>query len=780
MEMDAEDAMVDCNLAERLVRDLETSSDIFTSRDLTAGCPYASFAAPDLGASCRASYRPQQLSMSHSLVMHEDDSCAEQSDHGRHLGVKTRCLDSSSVTSAGMGLFSIRTRQQSVATAATSVSGRCSSLFSHSTLSPISPVLSPCSSNQEGSPHGTWFEDEPESPQDEPGTSVFTARTSLSDPHQLALDLCDDDLMAASQKLAIDRVGIPGTTPTVYFPGGFHDTRSRPHTPARPLHLEKPRIVDIPPVAIGPKQTLSPKGSRCGADSASIASSPWEPTTVEILPAGRVERRRQASYASSLQEDDPHSSMALLATANGRTVIDASAPPPVIPFASKDQARHHPHARPPPSMTIDENEIFDERKASGASQARKPSLADLRHHWVNNASPETMTSPPSITPSTPGPPSPGVPLPPEVIDSLRVSVACFPETMLLTSSLSVETIRAYSRKVKHRRADLGSTYDADSVYSSSSHTGTRPPKRWNMSWLGSHTRRSNNKHHLGGQTQQQYHHSLPRGTGTTPPPPPPVSETPLKIPSLPFIWTPIQRIFPSAPAHLCDALYAHLLAYNYMTSLDHPAASIFPPPPPSSPTTTRPRTNHHQTTTGSLLQIPPKAASLLGMDMGIDDPVSTLHHQGGGGSGKHQPPRSSGGGNRVLLARASSSSWRTSYLLHEFFNPPAAAVATSTDIGGASTSSGRDGGGGGNSSSQQQEGGAAGVVVRREIRMGLGRCIGLLVAAMRMRVDSTSSSGVADEEVGLLLMGEGGGDGEVEPVLMRALCEVVRCAEEGD
>lgn len=47
-----------------------------------------------------------------------------------------------------------------------------------------------------------------------------------------------------------------------------------------------------------------------------------------------------------------------------------------------------------------------------------------------------------------------VPLPPDTMETLRVSIACFPETMLLSSSLTVETIRAYSRKVRQPSIEL--------------------------------------------------------------------------------------------------------------------------------------------------------------------------------------------------------------------------------------------------------------------------------------------------------------------------------------
>lgn len=55
----------------------------------------------------------------------------------------------------------------------------------------------------------------------------------------------------------------------------------------------------------------------------------------------------------------------------------------------------------------------------------------------------------------------------------------------------------------------------------------------------------------------------------------------------------------------------------------------------------------------------------------------------------------------------------------------------------------------------------------REVRKGLGRCVGLLVAVMM------DGRGAVEEKLAA------GGVGAVEPVLMRALCEVVRCAEEG-
>jgi hypothetical protein len=70
----------------------------------------------------------------------------------------------------------------------------------------------------------------------------------------------------------------------------------------------------------------------------------------------------------------------------------------------------------------------------------------------------------------------------------------------------------------------------------------------------------------------------------------------------------------------------------------------------------------------------------------------------------------------------------------------------------------------------------------RELLTGLGRCVNLLVATMRKGGEGDDmgvfGNGFADDVSLMVRDGEGVVEG-VEPVLMRALCEVVRCAEEG-
>ncbi|KAH6628300.1 hypothetical protein F5144DRAFT_654509 [Chaetomium tenue] len=738
-ELDASKLMVDCSFPELLARDLTTSENIFTSKAMTAGCPFAGLAAPDSVTSAsfqrpllpsRAGHQQQppgvDKSLLHPFVIDEEEGLyVEDLDGDERFGMKDTFLDSSNVHSTGMVPHLTLTRQQSVATAATSDSGRCSSVFSHNAHSPTFPVLSSCSSNRGGSSHGTWYEDDPGSPQNGPASSVFTARTSISDPRQPALDLGNYDDMIEPPTPTDDQKGLALATTEVHSPGSFHGTRSRPSTPIRQPHPEKARIVDIPPLSTGLKRTSSRKWDRQRPGSPSVASLSWEMT----VPVGVTEEHRQGERIPG----NTRPSVPMLETANGRTVIDASAPPPIA-FASRDQALHRFNARPLSSMAIDENEVFEDGEEPSAmayakelTKAKKPSLPDLRR-WVE-ATTETFASSQKSTSYTPS--APGIPLPPEVIESLRVSIACFPETMLLTSSLSIETIRAYSKKVKNR-ADLDrhlGNPDGDPVYSRLSQN-LKPSKRWNMSWLGQ-SRRST-KHHP--EPPQAY--SLPRNTH-----PPPsfnnMSNLSLSLTTpTPAPWTPLKNIFPSATDRLCDALYAHLLAYNYLTSLLPTQQQPNPNRPPSSThgltttaTTTTPRRD---------LSIPHKAATLLGMD----DPVSAA-------ASTYSKPSPSPSRRGVL-----SRGRRDKFPLNDLFGTSAPTA---------------NGGGGGYGLSR------SGTVGSSRSGTGYGESGAALLAGLGRWEGGDAGWGV------ILENGEGSVEGVdgLDPVLMRAICEVVRCAEEG-
>ncbi|KAH6630481.1 hypothetical protein B0J18DRAFT_102683 [Chaetomium sp. MPI-SDFR-AT-0129] len=602
----------DCNLPELLARDLVMSKDIFTSKAMTAGPPDMGLAAaaqdhPECGLVFQRPilpYREREIPrrppsrinntcLSYSPVPEEEESDLSSDDsfqHGEHptktTGFRGGVPTTTRSTCAAPPRSIPTTRRQSVAAAippARPVQGHCSPVFAaHHLTRPTSPVPSPSSSNREGSSHGTWFEDEPDSPSDnEPESSVVTARSSISESHHhVNMDYGDSSEM---KKPSRERAAsVREEFPEVNSMGNYYGTPSRPQTPAAGgptrSHSKKPRIVDIPPVIAGPTRSSSLRWNRHGADS--LSKSPDH----EFLPSETVSRERHSATARSadleFQEGSHHVDLPLLETANGRTVIDASSPPPIA-FAHNGQAHEGSSSSPrrnengnpdDDEENPDEDDDDDENTYTNifASPPRR-SLTNI-HHRIDDT-----TNPP--TPSARAPHvSHGIPLPPEVIESLRVSISCFPETMLLTSNLSVETIRAYSKKIKHR-ADLSRhlrNTDADSIYSFASSQQAKPAKRWNMGWWRSSS--NHNQHHRSQQSdpfsRDTPSHSL--GASNLP--------FPTAVRRGPPVWKPIKNVFPSAPDKLCDALYAHLLVYNYLTSL-----SPQPRNSTSTPTTTIPR-----------------------------------------------------------------------------------------------------------------------------------------------------------------------------------------------
>ncbi|EPE08373.1 hypothetical protein F503_01156 [Ophiostoma piceae UAMH 11346] len=234
----------------------------------------------------------------------------------------------------------------------------------------------------------------------------------------------------------------------------------------------------------------------------------------------------------------------------------------------------------------------------------------------------------------------GIPLPREVVDTLRVSVSCFPETMLSLSSFSIQTIRTYSRKVRRR-----SQSDADSAHrlimSNSPSAGTDPtpfvppllppsptdtfagsldlaggvsrinrsststtstsnsqstgrsfwkqlPKRLSQSRASSglslfHSRSSRNADSNSTPVDRP-HHSVSGRRGSR------IDSFFSTSPSSPTAGRDddqsknsglcLKRIFPTASDNLCESLYAHIIAFNYISLLC---------PPPSAPTVAQKR-----------------------------------------------------------------------------------------------------------------------------------------------------------------------------------------------
>jgi hypothetical protein len=170
-----------------------------------------------------------------------------------------------------------------------------------------------------------------------------------------------------------------------------------------------------------------------------------------------------------------------------------------------------------------------------------------------------------------------VPLPPDVMENLRVNTACFPATMLESSSLTIETIRAYSRKARNPTADTSpppspqfpATMSKQSLWRRVVKRGSQMPSKMR------------DPHAVGANGLQS-----PSSSSLESPKP----------------WTSIKNIFGNCSDKMCDALYSHIVAYNYISALVARFPAPMAPGRSCSPIELQ----------GD--DIPRKAASLLGLN----------------------------------------------------------------------------------------------------------------------------------------------------------------------
>ncbi|KAK1758725.1 hypothetical protein QBC47DRAFT_399616 [Echria macrotheca] len=656
----------ECSFPELLARDLELSAPVFITRSMLDGCPSPSFstASIDDGISIegldiprRPAFYQHDTARRLSVASNDQTTMIDMfSNDESQLG---EFSDTESESSVGMEQPAARTREQSFTTAATSVSGRCSSLISHKPPSP-SRI-----SSQYGVRKGSWFDTDedielPSTPERQPMDRPV-APCPLSALGFNSLHRRDSSPLSASTTLR------PSTSAT-YHPSHGMTTVDRPHTSSGPARMERPRIVEIQPPLVVPNRKSSLKTQHRPSPT---WMTPQTTAYNQVSHDDGTLKCLQAPLRSS-------PIMPVLATACGRTVIDASKPPVL---ASREQPRDITDGRTS-YLDIADDFIFDAGSESRGyvvppGHDRKGSLVTLSS-WAGSAA-EIVAPRTSMGAST----TQGIPLPPEVVESLRISISCFPDTMLLSSSLSIETIRSYSKKLKHGALPVTNRMSEDdrSVFSFTT-CSTKSTSRWGFHRF------------LQGRSMKQGN-EYPRSHGSAPE----QVVTEIQAPVAPA-WTPIKNIFPTASDYLCDALYAHIVAYNYIHALC-PAAPVLPT----------------QTSAGGnekTQKIPKKAASLLGLQ---ETPSPT-----GYGHMQTSFPVKFIGGRRP----GTPHSRRT-------------AVSEATAL--------------------------------QNIQAGLGRCIALLVATLKQAGEDT------EERDGVITLLQPEAD-MMDPLLMRAICEAVRCAEE--
>ncbi|KAJ0123576.1 hypothetical protein J7T55_012041 [Diaporthe amygdali] len=396
------------------------------------------------------------------------------------------------------------------------------------------------------------------------------------------------------------------------------------------------------------------------------------------------------------------------------------------------------------------------------SHSRMPIITQVQSWLDSSAATAHPTTPTHFTNSpTSTAPIGSVRVAAEVLENLRISVGNFPDTMLRTSSLTVQTIRSYSRKLRRggtSSGDRGFSRDSDDYALTAFDAPTMDSVPGSLERKSSFGNLKFKKLSLRGK---KLHLSSRQGSSHTSPFLkedddfwPPVdhhnismrSNTPpsRKSSDVSACVGALRSIFPNGTDYLLDGLYAHLIAYNYINSLcgamPHLLSSPGHPGLRSRPSMTFPpgvtsradlalqdrddvtirELQDDVATTASTAVVPKKAASLLGL--------------GATHMGKPVRPRPG------TLAGRKDKQRKTT--------PPAASFSASLESDSA----------------------------MRDLRDAIASNIKRLVETVKQCSPTTASRDSDEDSEDAAILGQNGR--ELEPVLLRALCEVVRCYEE--
>lgn len=429
--------------------------------------------------------------------------------------------------------------------------------------------------------------------------------------------------------------------------------------------------------------------------------------------------------------------------------------PPPQEAAAHDASDTHQHSRQHPSL------LYKLRKTQ--SHSRMPIVTQVQSWLDSSATTAQLSSPTHLTTHSPTSKAPigNVRVAAEVLENLRISVGNFPDTMLRTSSLTVQTIRSYSRKLRRGCTSSGdrgfgrdsddyafTAFDAPTVESVAasvdrkSSFGNLKIKKLSLRGKRLHlSSRQAPSHNSPFQKEEDDfwppvdHRNFSMRSNT--PPSRKSSEVSACVGAL-------RSIFPDGTDYLLDGLYAHLIAYNYMNSLcgamPHLHSSPGHPGLRSRPSLNFPpgvtsradlelqdrddlairELQDEVATTASTAVVPKKAASLLGL--------------GATHTGKPARPRPGTLGGRKDKHRKTT--------------PPAASFSASLESETA----------------------------MRDLRDAIASNIKRLVETVKQCSPATAGRDSDEDSEDAAVLGQNAR--EMDPVLLRALCEIVRCYEE--
>lgn len=667
------------NLPELLAVDLEKSEKVFKSRQLTAGPPAPALA--DDGSKRRYSLQDSALSAVPSFYPQDIMSRAKslQNVHEkqaqlltiRHTLHRTNTNDSdsaSSESSAGLVPPSIGTRDASVATAATSVASEKLEPPSQIKLK-LQPVL-----RVEKLAGESWMD------LDEEATSPdrrYNSMINIPSPTKfLALRSNLSESRSMSLNAAVPRPGLTG--PSAMSPTSIKTSGSDEQS-----HMKKP--LSCPTTFPKRRSSLQYKNYPVLPQ---INVSPSQPTSPSQPPP------KQPGGGRSSPEFD------------------------IRPTASVLMLRHEVSRNDGDARTEVDLDANDAEPLS-CNNSRLPEIAppgvDVES-WLESS---VDNFPYYARTGGDGGHTP-LPLPPEVIETLRVSIACFPDTMLQSSSLSIETIRSHSRKLRYKTPSPASLYSESPTLVDSEQSKQSKWKWLSLKKQPSSLNQTPPSPQRSGSSERQYSPSWPRKPD----------------------WTAIQNLFPQGSDYLCDALYAHLVAYNYITSLCPRSVLVNPHSRPTSKSSTASselslglsldlRTSMDmRSSISDGTGIPLKAASLLGLQ---DDPNAPIP----------EPPSS----------RCNTLRSKRSFFAVPKTAPSYESIRPMTSAGGFTARRPTP------PDNNDQ--------LLKDLRLGVARCISRLVATLRMS-NGITSTGIDNGKL----------KREEDPDFMRALCEIVRLSEE--
>ncbi|KAK1482291.1 hypothetical protein CTAM01_13641 [Colletotrichum tamarilloi] len=718
--VEAAEPTMDCNLPELLAQDLEFSALIFAAKNMTAGAPSPALASDEddwhdtaeppsvLGAPCHpngvAQFQPLGAideKSSASDASHHDISDAASSSSGDSFSMAGGDLDGEDDAAESPHI-----RQHSVLTADTTISASSQ------------PVIASSSSQKRvvsfgGEADGSlesWMDFEPDAPADHPELGKSLVQSPVLTPIKPVRPL--SRLGDRSINESPPRAKSANAAATTRRLSNPFEGYTRPTSRARSLHLD-PTAAAV--AAAAKEQNRHSMHSIHSLHSVDIAvptrcsSLKHRVSFTDDARKAISTRSRSRSHASSRHRQPDH----IVAPGTDRSSIISDLKEELEPWFRYLDAHDTPTSTPrqglaPPLLVTPRP--TSRSGAAGPSRAyttptpRPRSQAQTRSRPTSSLSTSYtwLEDPIDIPPPPSDDQSRRIPLPPNVMESLRVSVTCFPETTLLCSSLSIETIRSYSRKVRQPAAPEALRPD----------TPPASPKRWR--WLSSR-RTTNLNRRCCSRGASSSNLDLPSSASLSP------STATLVAPPQ---WSRIRSVFPQGSDWLCDALYAHIVAYNYLAPMvqNSTTQSQPRPPTPASPSSSSVITDD---------SIPKKAATLLGLQgmQGMQDMTTSP-----------PPPKSLRKRSSMFLGLRTCSASRQSQIP----TPAPPAVPTMTPAAHAA---------------------AVSDVPLRELQQGLSRCIAHLVTTLRAGGSGRSMAG------GDLI-------NEVDPLVMRSLCEIVKCCEE--